>query len=802
MLTGLASDLRCATRFLRTRPWSTAAVVLTLALGLGANIAVFAAVRALIVGPLPFAQPERLVLVEGFEPRGAGVARTSWPDYEDLASQSRSLEAVGALRIDTLTLRADREAERVRGTRATASIFDALRLEAAAGRRFVAADTQPGAPAVALLGHGFWQRRFGGASVLGRVISIDGTPHAIVGVLPRGMEFPGGFSDLWLPLGRGTGGVERTRRDAIVVGRMAEAATLGTVATELAAIGARLESAWPQANRGWSMRPVLLRDSLRRGPARLVGVLWAAVTVVLLITCANIAGMMLARGAERRPEMAIRTALGAGRVRIARQVLVESLGLSLLAGLAGLLVARWGITALGAALGAALLPAHALRIDGAVLLFALGACVATGLACGLAPALDLSRSTVAAVLAQGGRSGTGGRSAARLQTALTLAQIAAAVVLLVSAGALVLALHRMQTADVGFQPDRVLTAELSARGAANTQAARAAFFDAVLSRLAAEPGVVAAAAVNWPPMTSDSARRYIAAGAATVVGRPITAGHRVASPAYGKALGLTLREGRFISEADGPSSARVAVVNATMAARAWPGASALGRELRVQEGDGRAAAPLTVVGVVGDVSHLGPGRAPEPEVFVPLGQEPADSLYLVLRTWGDPAALAPALERIVREQSPDAPLSLVRPMRHVMADHLAAGRTMSTLLAVFAVLALALSATGLLGVIGCLAAQRSREFAIRRALGATPSAVLALLSRRAAAVAGVGLALGAAGGFALTRVLRATVFDGIRAEPAVFGVVLVLVAIVALVATSLPFSRVLRQDPLQALREP
>jgi predicted permease len=509
--------------------------------------------------------------------------------------------------------------------------------------------------------------------------------------------------------------------------------------------------------------------------------------------------MLLARAAERRPEMAVRVALGAGRGQIVRQLLIESLLLAALGGLGAILAARWGLTALAAAFGTALVPADALRVDHVLLLFGLAACVVTGIGFGLAPAVDLARTSAGVALSQWGRSGTPSRHTARLQSALTLGEVAAAVVLLVSGGVLVLALQRMQAVDVGFRPDHVLTAELSARGVAASPDGRTIFFETVLSRVAAEPGVLAAAAVNWPPMTSDTVRRYTTSGGASRP--PITAGYRVATPDYARAMGLTVRQGRFLSAADRATSPRVAVVNAAMAARAWPGEAPIGRQIASEDPSGRAAAPVTVVGVVDDVRHLGPGREPEPEVFVPLAQEPAESLYLAVRTAGDPGAFAPTLSRLVGDTSRDAPLSLVRPMTQVLADFLASGRTMATLVALFAAVALLVAATGLLGVIGCVAGQRTREFGIRMALGARWSALLWLLLRRALLLAAGGLLLGAAGGAAVIRILRATLTDEIRPEPAIFGAVAVIVAVVALGASVLPLARVLRRDPLLALRD-
>ena len=797
MTIGLRADLSHAVKFLRRRPWFTAGVTITLALGLGANAAIFAAVRAVVVGPLPFAEPEHLVIIEGVSAPSGETARTSWPDYVDLAAASRRLRPVGAFQIDTFTLRADREAERVRGSRVTASLFATLSLGVAVGRGLVPADDQPGAPPVAVLAHGFWQRRFGGADVIGRTMVIDGTPHTVIGVLPRGVDFPPGFSDVWLPLGPAAP-TDRARRSIVAIGRMAPDAALADVQSELAVLASRLESAWPGTNRGWSMRPVPLLQFLRRFPTRILTVLWGAVAFVLVIACANISNMLLARGVERQAEIAVRRALGATRGQIVRQLLTESLVLSLAGGAAGLVVARYGTQAMRAALAGTGIPGDAIGVDAAVVVFGLAASIVSGLAFGLVPALHLARATETPDRAAGGRSSTPGRRTGQLQSALTLAEIAGAVMLLVAAGVLIVAFARLQGVDIGFSPDHLLTAEVSARSVSDSAERRVEFYERLLDAIAAQPGVVAAAAVNFPPMTSDTVQRYdvVAPGGM----QQITAGYRVATPAYARALGLQIRQGRFLEAGDTASAARVAVVNRNMAARAWPGRSAVGQRVAAHAAAGTPPDWLAVVGVVEDVRHLGPGRESEPEVFVPLAQHPADSLYLVIRTADDPGRFAPVLSNVVQRIGPDVPLSLVRPMVQVLADFLSVGRVITRLLAAFAGLALVLAATGLVGVVGCLVGQRTREFGIRLALGASRASLLGLVLRRALALAAGGLVVGAAGGMAASRLLQALLIDDIRPEPAVFGVATLVVALVALLASVLPLGRLLKRDPLLALR--
>jgi putative ABC transport system permease protein len=561
----------------------------------------------------------------------------------------------------------------------------------------------------------------------------------------------------------------------------------------------RLATAWPDTNRGWTVRLLPLQDFLRRGPTRLLSVLFGAVVFVLLIACANVASLLLARSVVRSQEVAVRSAVGASRWRLLRQLLAESLLLSVAGGAAGLLLARWGVDVLAASLPAGLLSPNALRMDAAVLAFTLAVSVGTGLLFGVLPALRLSHADPASILREGGRSAAVGASSTRMQSMLTIGEIAVAVTLLVGAGVLLAGLSRLQAVDPGFRADHVLTAEVSVRSAgARTPETRAAFFQRAVDAIAAQPGVDAASAVTWPPMTSDTVRPFDIAGRAGE--QPLGAGYRVATEHYAQVMGMRVRRGRFLAATDTAAALPVAVINETMARRAWGAREAVGERLAVRGGPGAAPRWMTVVGVMADVRHLGPGQDPEPEVFVPLAQDPPESVYLAVRTAGAPAAFAPTLRATLRQLDPDLPLSLVRPMEQVVADFLGTGRFTGTLLGGFALLALLLSSMGLFGVVSYVVNQRAHEFGVRLALGATGGDLLKLVLRRALLLTGTGTVVGLAGGLAVSRLLRAGLMGDIRPEPGVFlGVTAALVG-VALLASVVPLRRVLRADPLHTLR--
>jgi putative ABC transport system permease protein len=799
MLTGLLSDLGYAFRLLRKSPAFTVIAVATLGLGIGANVVLFTALQAFVLRPLPFPEPERLVMFEGTHRQSGETARASLADYRDVAASVQRLGPVGAVQLDTFGLRAGGDAERVRGSRVTASLLSTLGLNVVAGRGLEPADENPGSARVALISDGFWQRRFGGSpDVVGREVVIDGVVHAIVGVLPAGIDFPMGFSDLWLPFRTTAETPSRASRGLIAIGRLRPGVSMEQAQADIEAIAARLEAAHPDTNRGWTIRLLPVQELLRRAPRRVLTLIFGVVAFVLLIACANVANLLLARSVVRTQEIAVRSALGASRLRLFRQVLLESLVLAVLGGALGLLLARWGIVLFAASLATGMVPPNALEIDGTVLTFTVAVSVLTGVVFGLVPAFRLARAQTVAVLREGSRGLATSASAARLQSTIAVAEVAIAVTLLVGAGVLLVGLYRLHTIDPGFRGDHVLTAELSVRALPDSTAEpRVAFYDAVLGRLAAQPGVRAAAAVTWPPMTSDTIRPVDLDGQPRE--QPLSAGYRAASSEYARAMGLRLSRGRFIAAEDTQTAMPVAVVNETFARRAWADADPLGRRLAFREGAGQLVPWRTVVGVIADVRHHGPGLDPQPEVFVPLAQDPPESVYLAVLTTGPPIEFAPVLRSVLRALAPDLPLSLVRTMDQVVADYLTGARLTGAMIGLFGLIALVLSAMGLFGVIAYLVNLRIHEFGIRIALGATPRDLLRLVLRRSVLLTGIGTLLGLVGGFAAANLLRAVLMSEIRPEPAVFVGVVAVLAGIALAASLVPLRRVLLANPAMAL---
>jgi putative ABC transport system permease protein len=799
MLTGLFSDIAYALRLLRKSPGFTLVAVVTLGLGIGANVVMFTVLQAFVLRPLPFPEPERLVMFEGTHRQSGETTRASLADFRDVEVVVERLGPIGALQLDTFSFRAGGDAERVRGSRVTASLLPTLAFAPAAGRGLEPADERPGAAPVALMSDAFWHRRFGGSpDAVGREVVVDGLAHTIVGVLPAGVDFPMGFSDLWIPLARTSEEPSRVARGLIAIGRLRPGVAIEQAQAELETIAARLETTHPETNRGWTIRLLPLQEMLRRTPRRVLTLIFGVVAFVLLIACANVANLLLARSVVRTQEIAVRSALGASRLRLFRQVLIESLVLAALGGAVGLLLARWGVAAFGASLVIGMLPPNGLALDSTVLAFTVAVSVLTGIVFGMVPAFRLARSQTVTVLREGSRGLGTSASAARLQSTIAVAEVALAVTLLVGAGVLLVGLYRLHTVDPGFRGDHVLTAELSIRSQANQQAmSRSAFYERVLAELAAHPGVRVAAAVTWPPMTSDTIRPFEIDGQRRE--HPLSAGYRVASHGYERAMGIPVLRGRFIEAGDTQAALPVAVVNETFARRAWEGEEALGRRLAMPATAGQPVEWRTVVGVIADIRHRGPGLEPEPEVFVPLAQDPPESVYLAVLTTGPPSEFAPTLRGVLRGLDPDLPLSLVRTMDQVAADYLNAARLVGAMIGLFGVLALVLSAMGLFGVIAYVVNLRMHEFGIRIALGATPRDLLRLVLRRSVLLTGTGTLLGLVGGFAAANLLRAVMMSEIRPEPTVFIGVVAVLAGIALGASLVPLRRVLLANPATTL---
>ena len=821
---GLSQDLRLGLRNVRRRPAFSLVVVVTLALGIGAVTAIFSAVDALLLRPLPVAAVDRLVygmaLREGFDPFA-----TSLLDYELYRTSARSLESCGLGSPRSFTLLGRGDAEHLRGAAVTASYLATLGVRPALGRLFSEVEDRPGGPAVALVGHGLWQRRFGGdRSLLGRTLDLEGRAHTVIGILPPAFDLPYS-AEVWVPFqsrGAALPLDERALTAHELVARLAPGATLDEARRELRTLAARLEREHPAIRRGWSygivpLRRQLLADLDGRTERSLVA-LGVGVGLLLLLCCANVAGLLLARGMTRQGELATRLALGAPRRRLARQLLVESLLLAAMGGAAGV-----GLAAAAAPLLAALSPIQAsglgplltdFRLDGRVLAAAAAVTIVAAALAGSAPALGLTRAaSLGAALASAGRRATG-RGTRRSLSLLVIAEVALSAVLLVGGTLTAGSFQRLQRLDLGFRPDGLVAFELPLSATRYPgPAERTAFLERVLERVRALPGVAeAGVTINLPMQRGTTFDSVFEAEGRPPVSPdqvPITA-HRLVLPGYLETLGVTLQSGRLLEPGDRAGSLPVAVVSEELARQAWPGRLALGRRVRRL----RAGVPgpwMTVVGVVADVKEDRFGfRVDRPVWYVPYDQEtfalPAQVPFeMVVRgsrrgSGRDAGAgLARSIRQVVRQLDPAQPVGGAMPMREYLGDVLVGERFGAVLMNALACCGLLLAAVGLHGAMAWAVGQRTRELALRVAVGARPDELRRGVVRDGLALAGVGLAVGGVAAWALARLLAGGLFEARAADPAAYAATAAAIVAVSVVACAIPARRAARVDPMVAL---
>ncbi|MGI9041537.1 MAG: ABC transporter permease [Gemmatimonadales bacterium] len=796
----LLHDIRYAPRSLRHSPGFVAAAVLTLALAIGANTAIFSVVSGVLLRPLPFPQSERLVGVWGHHP-AIGRETASQPDFLDWRAGATSFEKMGAAAQTRATLTGEGEPEVLRGVRATADFLPALGVVPALGRGFLA-EEESGSASVVVLGHRFWQQRLGAdPGAVGRQIQLNGRGHTIVGVLPDGHEFPW-EADAWLPLATDT--VLPRRSDFLtVVGRLSPGATLARARNELRAIAGGLEEKFPDSNTGWKVELVGLQEQVVGSIRPALLVFMGAVGLVLLIACANVANLMLARLTARDREVTIRSALGASRGRLVRQLLTESLVLALAGGALGVLLAVWGVQALRS-LGPDTIPRiQEIGLDWRALTFALAVSLVTGLAFGLAPALRLTGGELQGGLREGGRGSTGGSAVRRLRGGLVLAEVALAFMLLIGAGLLLRSFDRLQRVTPGFEAEGVLTARLllpRAKYAEDGQ--QIALYSQLLERLAEVPGVRAAGVVSDAPLgdSPDYIAFALEGAAAPDPNMVQDAEAFTASPGYFDALRMPLLSGRGFAAQDGPDAPPVVVINQTLARRFWPGRDPLGERITFGNPADSAAEWRTVVGVVGDIRHVSLDRQPYGQIYLPLAQQPQRFMVIAVRSAGDPGQALGALRYTLAQLDSDLPLSEVRTMEDRIAGSLARPRVSALLLGGFAASALLLAAIGIYGVISYGVAQRTRELGIRMALGAGSTVLLRLVVIQGMAPVLAGIALGCLGAWAGGRLLQSMLFGVGANDPATFVAVAVFLTAVALAASFVPARRAARSDPMAALR--
>jgi putative ABC transport system permease protein len=793
-------DLRYGARTLRKSPGFTAVVVLTLALGVGANTAVFSVVNAVLLRPLAYRDPSRLVTVlhDGWAP----VAPANFLDWRE---QSRSFESMAAAQSWNLTMTGQGQPEQLNVLQTSAEMFHVLGVDAALGRTYAAGEDQPGREHVVVISHGFWQRRFGGdRGVVGRQVTLDGEAYTVIGVMPPDFQFApfwATHAEAWLPLNLGRRVNDRRGQSLRVFARLKDGVTQAQAQTEMETINRRLEEQYPRENEGPAVSVDPLHEKVvgKSRPALLV--ILGAVGFVLLIACANVANLMLTKSALRRKEIAVRIALGAGRRRVVRQLLTESLLLSLAGGGAGLLLASWSNSTL-ASLGPDSLPrVRTVGLDANVLVFTLGLCVLVGLLFGLAPALRSTKTDLTESLKDRSRGSTSDRRQERVRKFLVVGEIAVSLVLLIGGGLTMRSFLRLTSVDPGFDPRGVMTATVPLAGPRySTDEQRAAFFKLLTERVSSLPGVKSASVINHLPLGGD-----VWTYGFTVEGRPAptdaerpSAVYRVARPDYFRTMGAALLKGRDFTERDDASSPGVVIVNEALARRQWPGEEPLGKRITV---NGESGKPREVVGVVRDLKQGEWASEPKPEMYLPHSQAaPPRSMTLVVRASSDTSEVAREVRREVWAIDKDLPVSQVASMEDVVAESVAQQRFNTLLIGVFAAAALMLAAVGVYGVMSHTVTQRTHEIGVRMALGARGRDVLGMIIRQGLVLTLIGLAVGLAGAFALTRVMDSLLYEVSATDPLVFGGVAAALTLSALLACYVPARRATKVDPMEALR--
>ena len=803
-------DLRFGFRTLVRSPATSMVALLTLALGIGANTAIFSVVNGVLLEPLPYPEPDELVIVLESNP-GLGFPRFSVapPNFEDWRNQNQVFESMGAVQRGRFNLTGGDRPEAVPGAQVTPDFFRTIGVEPALGRSFLPEEGRPGGPKVAVLSHGLWQRRFGSdASVVNRQVPIDGESYTVIGVMPPTFDAPSKVQ-IWLPLPWDFPPEMRGAHFLSAYGRLKEGVTLEKARAEMKAIASRLESQYPDSNKGWTTEARLLKDAAVEGVRPALLLLLAAVAFVLLIACANVANLLLARLARREREIAVRTALGAGRVRLIRQMLTESLVLFLVGGALGLLVATWATRGLVALYGEDLPRGQSIGLDGRVLLFALGLSLVTGLVFGLAPALSATSGGLFGALKEGGRAVAGGARGRLVRHLLVLSEVAVALVLLVGAGLLLRSFARLRAVELGFRPQGVLTAEVVLPDQKYAEPApQITFARELLDRVQAVPGVESAATVYPLPLGDNG---FVLAF--SVQGRPqspsdessLHANIRIVSPDFFRTMGIRMLQGRVFTAQDTAESIPVILINKTMAERVWPGEDPVGKRITFDDAVEPDAKWMEVVGVVADTRHQALDQDSGSECYWPQLQNPVGGqLSVILRSEGDPTQLAGAVRDAVRAIDSDLPVEQVKTMETVVRESLAGSRFQTVLLGIFAGVALLLAAIGVYGVISYSVAQRTHEIGIRMALGARRPEVLGLVIRQGMTLVlagvGVGLALSVLLVWWLSDRIASFLYQGKALDPLTFIAVPLVLLTVALLANWLPARRATEVEPVVALR--
>jgi putative ABC transport system permease protein len=804
----LLQDARYALRVLWKQPGFTAVAVLAVALGVGANTTMFSTVDALLLRPFSFRQPERVLLVWEQNPQiGMEHGSIAPANFHDMRARARALENLSAYYEKSFNLSEGDKPERIGGTVVSASLFAAVDAKPALGRAFTSEDEEWGKDKVVVLSHGLWQRRFGSdPGVVGRELRLNGAGYTVIGVMPAKFGFPPNGGEVWTPLSfNAEDAQDRGSHYMHVLGRLKDGVTADEARAELAGIARQIEQQYPDTNTGRTFGVQSLNAYYTRGARPFLLVLLGAVGFVLLLACANVANLLLVRGAARQKEIAIRMAMGASRARLVRQLLTESVVLALGGGALGVLFAVWGV-----ALTAGSMPQSMTRyipgwenigVDRRALLFTLAISSLTGIIFGIAPALQATRTSFNAALKEGGRT-SGAQVRSRLRSLLVVAEVTLSLVLLVGAGLMIKSFVGLTRVEPGFNPSNVVVMDLTLAGEKyEKNEPRVAFYQQLLGKIASLPGVEHVGAVNVLPLSRNNTSAIFTVEGRTPPpkGQEPDAGWRAVSPGYTATMNIPLRRGRYLADSDDREDApRAILINDALAARFFPDQDPLGQ--RLDFGDATKKGYWEIVGVVGNVRHEGLEEKIEPEVYVAHAKSPWRSMTLVVRTLNDPAQIVSAVQNELRSIDRDQPIFDVRTLDRVVHESIAGQRVAAWMMGVFALIALLLATIGIYAVMSYAVTQRTHEIGVRLALGAQPRDILRMIVGQGMLLTLVGLVVGLGAALLMAQAMTKVLYDVTATDPATFISISIFLTLVALAANYFPARRATRVDPMQALR--
>jgi putative ABC transport system permease protein len=794
----LLQDLRYGLRMLARNPGFAAVAILTLAFGIGANTAIFSVVNAVLFRRLPYRDADRLVQVWPVNLKQGTEGGVPFPNFFDWRDRNVSFKGMAAYSPKTLVIRVGQEPEQIMDAAVTPNLFPLLGVKAILGRTLLPEDDRPEVSPVVLVGHNLWQRRFGSdPGFVGKMLYLDGKGFTVVGIMPPGFRFPEDFGEpqIWAPASILYSDIMTSRSTGLlkVVARVRSDVKFSQAQAEMESISLQLEQQYPESNTGWTVRLIPLHEEMVQKSRVALLLLLGCVVFVLLIACVNVANLLLARASTRQKEIAIRTALGASRPRLVRQYLTESILLGLLGGTAGLLMASWSMNLLLAAIPETVPRAKEIAIDWQVCRFTLGISILTGILFGLTPALRGSKLNLNESLKAGGRTGAAGADPTRIQNLLVVSELALSLVLLIAAGLLMKSFWRLHQIQPGFNPENVMVVSLTLPDYKYAkQEQQLLFYDRTLERIKSLPGVRSVGISTVVPLGGSRSRQGIPVkGLSQEI---FVADDRAISPDYFQVLSIPLIKGRTFTERDRVGTSPVLIVNETMARSLWPGQEPIGK--RIEFGSGFHE----VVGVVGNVKHLGLSEESGPEMYMPYAQQPAPWINFVIRGTGDWTKLAAVVRKQIWAIDGDQPISRITSLEHLLYRSLSAPRFSTLLLTIFAFVACALAAVGIYGAISHFVARRAHEIGIRMALGAQPTDVLRLVVGQGSRLVLAGIVIGLSAAFVLTRILSSLLFGVTATDPLTFTVVSLLVTAVALLNCYIPARSATRIDPITALR--